>query len=206
MTQNSANVAAASPVATGGMLVAPFGTPLPTNATSPLDDACIPLGYINIDGLGDGSDAASIEDVFAWGGDQVATLQTTGSIKRYVAKLIELFNKDVAEFLNGEANVTFTAAAGITGSKLAILDKGDEIAPCIVIFDMKYKGKRKRIVCANAQPQVTAEDPHVHTAISGTEVTVTCLKDASGVRQYIYMQNDDIEDDSSSSSSSSSSS
>jgi hypothetical protein len=192
MTQTVANVAAASPVATGGMLVAPSGTPLPTDATSALDAAFVPLGYIGIDGLGDGSDAASTEDVFAWGGDQVATLQTTGSIKRYVAKLIELFNADVANFLYGEANVTFTAAAGVDGSKLAILDKGAEIDPCVIVFDMKYKGKRKRIVCANAQPQVTSEDPHVHTAVSGTEVTVTCLKDDAGNRQYIYMQNDDL--------------
>lgn len=196
MTQTAANVAAASPVATGGMLVAPFGTPLPTNATSTPNAAFIPLGYISVDGLGDGSDAASVEDIFAWGGDQVATLETTGSIKRYVAKLIELFNEDVANFVHGDDNVTFTAAAGADGSKLAILDKAEEIAPCIVMFDMKYKGKRKRIICANAQPQVTAEDPHVHTAISGTEVTVTCLKDEAGVRQYIYMQNDDIVDES----------
>lgn len=196
MTQTAANVAAASPVATGGMLVAPFGTALPTDATGALDAAFIPLGYINSDGIGDGSDAASTEDVFAWGGDQVATLETTGSIKRYVAKLIELFNEDVADFLYGEDNVTFTAAAGVDGSKLAILDKAEEILPCIVVFDMKYKGKRKRIVCANAQPQVTSEDPHVHTGISATEVTVTCLKDDSGVRQYIYMQNDDIADES----------
>lgn len=196
MTQTVGNVAAASPVATGGMLIAPFGTPLPTNATVALDAAFIPLGYIGADGLGDGSDAANIEDVFAWGGDNVATLQTTGSVKRYVAKLIELFNEDVANFLYGEDNVTFTAAAGADGSKLAILDKGEEIAPCIVVFDMKYKGKRKRIVNPNAQPQVTAEDPHTNTAISGTEVTVTALKDESGNRQYIYMQNDDVVDES----------
>lgn len=196
MTQTIANVAAASPVATGGMLVAPLGTALPTNATSSLDPAFVPLGYVNEDGITDGSDAASVEDVFAWGGDQVATLETTGSIKRYVAKLIELFNEDVANFLFGDANVTFTAAAGADGSKLAILDKGEEILPCIIVFDMKYKGKRKRIVCANAQPQVTSEDPHVHTGISATEVTVTCLKDDAGVRQYIYMQNDDIVDES----------
>jgi hypothetical protein len=196
MAQTTANVAAASPVATGGMLVAPLGTALPTNATVALDAAFIPLGYVSEDGVGDSSDAASTEDVFAWGGDNVASLSTTGSVKRYVAKLIELFNEDVANFLYGEANVTFTAAAGVDGSKLAILDKAEEIDACVVVFDMKYKGKRKRIVIANAQPQVTAEDAHVHTAISGTEVTVTCLKDDAGVRQYIYMQNDDIADES----------
>lgn len=196
MAQTVGNVAAASPVATGGMLVAPLGTPLPTDATSALNVAFVPLGYVSDDGVGDNSDAANVEDVFAWGGDNVASLRTTGSVKRYVAKLIELFNEDVANFLHGEDNVTFTAAAGADGSKLAILDKGEEIAPCVVVFDMKYKGKRKRIVCANAQPEVTAEDAHVHTAISGTEVTVTCLKDEAGVRQYIYMENDDIADES----------
>ena len=192
MAQTVGNVAAASPVATGGMLVAPLGTALPTSETATLDAAFIPLGYISDDGIGDNSDAASVDDIFAWGGDNVASLQTTGSVKRYVAKLIELFNEDVANFLYGDANVTFTAAAGADGSKLAILDKAEELEACVVVFDMKYKGKRKRIVVPNAQPQITAEDAHVHTAISGVEVTVTCLKDESGVRQYIYMQNDDV--------------
>ncbi len=194
MAQTASNVAAASPVATGGVLIAPLGSTLPTNATSSLDAAFIPLGYVSEDGIGDGSDAASIEDVFAWGGDQVATLQSTGSIQRYTAKLIELFNEDVANFLYGDANVTPTAATVSVGEKLAILDKGEEIPPCVVVFDMKYQGKRKRIVCANAQAQITAQDPHVHTAISGTEITVTCLKDDAGVRQYIYLQNDVLAD------------
>lgn len=190
MTQTISNVAAASPVATGGVLWAPLGTPLPTTAISTPNAAFIPLGYISEDGVGDSSDAASIEDIFAWGGDNVATLETTGSVKRYVFKLIELFNEDVANFLYGDANVTAVAADEDTGETIAIVDKGESIPPGILLLDMKYQGKRKRIVCPNAQASITAEDPLVHTAISGTEVTATCKKDDSGNRQYIYLQND----------------
>lgn len=196
MTQNTANVAAASPVATGGMLVAPLGTPLPTSATAVLDVAFVPLGYISSDGVQNTGDPASSEDVFAWGGDLVATLETTGSIKRYTNKLIELYNPDVAEFLYGADNVTVVPAAGVDGTTIAIADKGEEIDQCVVVYDIKYKGKRKRIVVPLGQPQVTSEDPLVHTALEGTEVQVTCFKDDSGNRQYIYMVNDDIADES----------
>lgn len=196
MSQTASNVAAASPVAAGGMWVAPLGTPLPTSATAALNAAFIPLGYVSTDGVQDSSDAASREDVFAWGGDQVATLLQQGSVKRYTVKLIEVYNPDVAEFIYGEDNVAVTAAAGGDGTKIAIGDTGEEIAPCVVVFDMKYGEKRERRVVPKGQPQVTAEDPLVHTALAGYEVQTTCLKDDSGKRQYIYRQNDDVEDES----------
>lgn len=196
MTQNAANVAAASPVATGGMSVAPLGTALPTTAAEALDVAFVPLGYISADGLQNTGDAASNEDVFAWGGDLIATLQTTGSIKRYTSKLVEFFNPDVAEFLYGADNVTVTAATGPDGTKIDIEDTGEEIPRCVVVYDMKYQGKRARVVVPIGQPQVTSEDPFVHTALAGTEVQVTCFKDESGKRQYLYLVNDDIEDES----------
>lgn len=196
MAQNSANVAAASPVATGGMLIAPLGTPLPTSAAGSLDAAFVPLGYIGADGLQNTGDAAQSEDVFAWGGDLVATLQTVGSIKRYTSKLIEFFNPDVSEFLYGADNVTVTAAAGADGTKIDIADKGEEIDRCSVIYDMRYQGKRARVVVPIGQPQVTGEDPFVHTAIAGTDIQVTCFKDESGNRQYLYLVNDDIAEES----------
>lgn len=185
------NVAAASPVATGGLLIAPAGTALPTDATTTPNAAFVPLGYVSDEGVTDGSDAASIDDIFAWGGDNVASLQSTGSVQRYAFKLIEWFNTDAAKFLYGTSNVTITAPTGGVGTKLAILDKGAEIAACEAILDMKFKNKKMRIVIPSAVPQVTGRDPLVHTGLAAAEVTITCLKDGSGNRQYIYLVNDD---------------
>lgn len=184
-------VAAASPGTTGGVLWAPAGTALPTTATATPNVAFVPLGYISDEGISDGSDAASYDDIFAWGGDNIATLQTTGSVQRYSFKLAELYNTDATKFVYGTSNVTVTAAGVGTPTKMAILDKGAEITPCEVIIDIKYLGKKGRIVIPNAVPQVTSRDPLVHTDVAKTEVTITCLKDASGNRQYIYLENDD---------------
>lgn len=178
-------------MATGGILIAPAGTALPTTATATPNAAFLAMGYVSDEGVQDGSDAASSDDIFAWGGDQVATLQSTGSIQRYSFKLIEWFNTDAAKFLYGSGNVTVTAAGVGTPTKLAIVDKGAEIDPVAVILDMKYLAKRMRIVIPNARPQITAKDPLVHTGLAATEVTITCLKDGSGNRQYIYLDNDD---------------
>lgn len=193
MSQTAANVAAFSPNATtGGILRAPLGTALPTSATAALDAAFVPLGYINTDGVQSTGDAASSEDQFAWGGDNVASLKTQGSVKRYTFKLIEVFNAKVAEFLFGEANVVVTPPAGANGTLIAIADTGVEPEPGAFVIDAFYNGKRMRRVIPNGHPLITAEDPLVHTALSATECQVTCLKDDAGKRQYIYLANDDI--------------
>ena len=46
MAQLAANVSAASPISTGGVLVAPKGTALPTDETTALNAAFKALGYI----------------------------------------------------------------------------------------------------------------------------------------------------------------
>ena len=44
-------IAAPSPKVTGGVLVAPLGTTLPTDATTALDPAFITLGRVSVDGV-----------------------------------------------------------------------------------------------------------------------------------------------------------
>ena len=192
MTQTASNVAAANPDVLGGMAVAPKGTALPTDATTALDPAFKRLGYLSVEGIVPADEAAQTEAVYAFGGDMVAELETQGSIKRYTAKLIEVYNAEVQKFLHGEDNVQVTAATTEHGTQLAVQDKGESIDDCVVVFDLRYKGKRKRVVIPLGQPLVTAEDPMVHTAVQGHEVQVTCQKDDSGVRQYVYYENDDV--------------
>jgi hypothetical protein len=189
--QNAANVAAASPVATGGVLWAPEGTALPTDATTALNAAFVALGYVGEDGLTPSGEAASSEDQVAWGGDVVATLDTSKSVGRYTFKLIEVFSQDVAEFVFGADNVTVTAAVGTTGTRIAIADNGQEPPRGVFVFDMIYRGKRMRRVLPVGQPRLTAEDALVHSALGGYEIEVTALPDNAGNRQYRYFEDDD---------------
>lgn len=193
MAQTAANVAAASPLVSGGILAAPKGTALPTDETTALNAAFKAFGYASESGLEPSGDGASRKDIKAWGGDVVASVLESKSIRKFKFTLTEVFNADVAKTVFGAANVTVTAAVpGTSGTKLAIQDKGDEPAEQEYVFDMFYGGKKMRIVVPNGQLVVTAESPMVDTDLMGYECEITCLPDASGVRTYRYFANDDL--------------
>ena len=191
MAYSTDHVAAASPLATGGIFAAPSGTALPTTATSALNVAFVPLGRVGEDGLTPSGEAASIADLRDWSGEVVASVTENKSITRFDFTLLGIFDPEVAKFVFGTANVTVTAAGVSAGTKLAIQDKGDDITARELVFDMLYEGKRMRIVVPNGKVTVTAELPFARTALSGYTCQVTCLADDSGVRTYRYYQNDD---------------
>ena len=191
MTQTAANVAAASPVATGGILVADVDSALPTDASTAVDAAFVALGYAGEGGLEPAGEGATLTDLRAWGGDIVATVTETKSITRFRFTLLEVFNADVAAFVFGAGNVTSTAAGVGTNSSIAIEDKGDDIPTKSLIFDMKYEGRKMRIVIPRGRCVVTAELPFTDNALSGYEVEVTALPDDTGVRSYRYLEADD---------------
>jgi hypothetical protein len=190
--QSTVNVAAASPKTTGGLLAGPLGTALPTSESTTLDAALKALGYVGEDGISPSGDAASLTDITAWGGDIVASIEESKSIERFGFTLLEFFNPDVNAHLFGTSNVTVTAAAGGSGTKLAIKSTGYSIPLGVYVFDMNYKGKLIRYVVPNGQLLVTAELPLVHTDATGYECELTCLPDATGVRTYRYLANDDV--------------
>lgn len=189
MAQNTAYVAATSPVPeTGGVLYAPLGAPLPTDAVTPLDlEVYTPLGYCSDDGVQYSGDAASSDDTGAWGGDTVATLNSQGSIDRRTVKLLETLNPDVLRFVFGAGNVTVTPATTSSPTLIAVTDKGTEPPKGVFIFEMfTTQGTKNRYVYPIGQPQITDEDPLVHSAVGGYEVQVTAFKDITGNRKYVY--------------------
>ena len=192
MAYSTDHVAAASPLATGGIWVAPKGTALPTDATTALNAAFKALGRVGEDGLQPSGEAASKADLRDWSGDVVASVTENRSISRFDFTLLGIFDEEVAKFVFGDGNVTVTAATASAGTKIAITDKGEDIAAKALVFDMLYEGKRMRIVAPDASTIVTAELPFVRNALSGYTCQVTCLADGSGVRTYRYYQNDDL--------------
>lgn len=192
MAQTAANVSAASPVATGGALVAPKGTALATDATTALNAAFKALGYLGESGLEPAGEGAAYNDVRAWGGDIVTSVLTSKSVAKWKFKLLEVFGDEVNKFVFGTSNVTVTAATTSAGTKFAILDKGDEITRRAFAFDMKFGGKKLRVLAPDAQAAITAEGPYVDGEPAYYEVELTCYPDASGVRVYRYLENDNL--------------
>lgn len=189
---DATKAAALSPkTGTGGLYWAPAGTALPTDASTSLAAAYVELGIVSEDGIADGSDAPTVEDIRGWGGGVVMSIETAKGIKRYVAKLIEVHNADVLEFVYGEDNVTVTPAAAGVPTKIAVMDKGAPPQAGVFVIDSQYKGVLHRRVIPVGTPSLSSEDPLVHSAAAGYETTVTCQEDASGNRQYIYAELDD---------------
>ena len=183
------NVASMKPYAGGGVYRAPAGTTLPTDATTALAGAYIPLGYISEDGIKPSRDT-SIDKIKAWGGDVVAALLTDDS-RSFEFTLLEVFSSEVQKYLFGTSNVTVTAAVSGTGSKLAVQDKAYKPTNDIIVFEMKFGAKRRRLVVPIADASVTGEEPYTDGGLSAYTLTIEALKDTNGTRVYDYMQNDD---------------
>lgn len=177
-----ANVSAAKPKVGGAVYVAPLNSTLPTDATTALDAAFVSLGYISEDGLTN-SNTASTEDVKAWGGDVVATLQTEKP-DTFKFKLIESYNEDVLKAVYGASNVSGTLATGITITANA----DEQVAKEWAIEMVLSGGINERIVIPNGKVIEVADIVYSDGEVVGYELTVKAFPDSSENTHYTYIK------------------
>ena len=105
MVTSSRNVAVGKPdlAVSGGLLVAPLGTPRPTSHTDPFDAAYVSAGYLSADGVTESSER-STEVIRAWGGDKVRTVQTEYGTTLTLT-LIESRRAEALQLVFGDDNV-----------------------------------------------------------------------------------------------------
>lgn len=178
MANNVANVFAGKPMTSGGVYYAPAGTTLPADATTPLGADYRPLGYVSEDGL-QPTNEASQEQIKAWGGDVVAAIQSEHT-RSFEFTLLEVLSQEVSKFAFGAANVS-----GADGA-LTIKETGEQLDACVLVFEMKYQGRRMRVIAPYGQPAVTGEGAYTDSELSSYTITVECLKDATGTKVYRY--------------------
>lgn len=177
----TSNVTAAKPKVGGGIYSAPLGTTLPTDATTALNVAFKNLGYVSEDGVKN-SDERSTDDIKAWGGDTVNTVQTEKK-DTFTYTLIEALNVDVLKEVYGESNVSGELATGIT-----IKSNSTQLLPhCIVIETVLTDNALKRIVLPNAKVTEVGEITYGDSDNVGYETTVTCYPDTAGNTHYEYI-------------------
>lgn len=170
MPNNVKNVVAGKPLASGGVLIADLGTPLPEDESDNLDDGFKSAGYIGEDGLTEtiGRDTDKIK---AWGGDIVKIVQTEYSVQ-YKFVFIESINAAVLKAVHGEDNVDVTAATALAGNKYAVKLTSDQLPHKSYVFEVKDGDARIRIVVEDGQIVEVGDITYSDEEVIGYEVTV----------------------------------
>ncbi|MFD7843995.1 hypothetical protein ACFV4K_13820 [Nocardia sp. NPDC059764] len=170
---------------TGGVLVAPLATALPTAAVGTLDPAFKALGYVSEDGI-ESMGERKIESVKDWNADIIAQLQTEHSV-RFGLTLYAVWDKDVLSEVFGPNNIVSTAATSTSGALYTVKETGSPLPRRSWIFDMVNEDKKLRIVLPNAKITSVTEKKFVSTELAGFTIAVEAFKDDAGVKAYRYL-------------------
>lgn len=167
-TNNANKVSTGKPEVAGAVYRAPLGTTLPTAPGVDLDSAFKPMGYISEDGLTN-SQSRESEDITAWGGDVVDTVQTKKT-DTFKMKFIEVLNEEVLKAAYGNDNVTGTDfTSGIT-----IRSNSKELDHCAWVIDRIYKGGVKsRTVIPDGKPTAIEDIVYRDNQAVGFDMTIT---------------------------------
>lgn len=187
MANSAANVVSGRPLATGGILIAPVGSTVPTTVSTAPDAAFVGAGYIGEDGVTEGGER-STEKIKAWGGDTVKVVQTEHSLT-YSFSFIETLNADVLKAIYGDANVTTTAATVSSGTIHKVLVTGESLPHKSYVFEIKDGDARIRIVVPDGQITEVGEITYSDSEVIAYEVTVECFADSNGVKATKYLDN-----------------
>jgi hypothetical protein len=169
---------------TGGILVAPIGTAVPTTAAAVPNVAFKALGYVSEDGL-EPQGERTVNAIRDWNADIIAQLQTEHSV-RFSLTLYAAWDSDVLTQVFGADNVTVTAATASTGTLITVEETGSVLPHRAWIFDMAHDLRKLRIVLPNAKITEVTERPYVAGELAGFQITVEAFKDSSGVKAYRY--------------------
>lgn len=187
MPNTVASVLAGKPLTTGGVLIAPMGTALPTTAVAVPAAGFVAAGYIGDDGVTESVDR-STDKVKAWGGDTVKVLSTDFGVT-YQFSFLESLNTDVLKTVYGDANVAVTAATSTTGTLRTVKINNDDLPHKQFIFEIKDGPARIRIVIPDGQITEVGEITYNDGEVISYSVTVEAFEDAAGNNAYKYLDN-----------------
>lgn len=184
----SANVSVGKPnlKVSGGILRAPLGSERPTDPDSALDAAYESAGYVGEDGVSESSER-STEDIRAWGGIKVRTVQTEyGTTLTFT--FIESRRALVLKAVFGEENVTIDPKGFI---KVRRNETPLESAQWVVDMKDGDRGAR-RLDVGNGQITEVGDISYVDGEAISYEVTMSCDPDDNGDTLIEYVTDPDF--------------
>lgn len=184
MVNTASNVVSGKPLATGGILVAPKGTALPTAVSTSPNVAFKSVGYVAEDGVEKAEDR-SFNEIKDWAGLTVKKSQN-GFTAEFSFGFLEYLNAEAAKAIYGDAAVTVTVGTPSVGTLLNVAVDGTEPPHKAWIFEMADGLARTRIVVPDGQ--VTATDSTTYSASDAAirKVTLTAYPDSAGKYYYEY--------------------
>lgn len=164
------NVVSGKPLTTGGVLIAPLGTALPTTAAAALDEDFLGAGYIGEDGVTEGTDR-STDKIRAWGGDTVKVVQSEFSVT-YQFSFIEALNSGALKAVYGDDNVVTTAAGPSAGTLNTVKINSKTLPHKSYVFEIRDGLAKIRIVVPDGQITEVGEVTYNDSDVVAYQVTV----------------------------------
>lgn len=177
MANDATKVRVGKPLATGGILIAPTGSVLPTDNSTAPDVAFVACGFIGDGGVTQ-SIATDVQEIKAWGGDTVRKIQTSHDLT-YQFRMIETTDVTLKKYY-GDGNVT--TALGITTVKINSTELGHDC----YLLEVDDGGDRVRVVIPDGQITDRGDIVFQDADVVGYDVTVTCYPDTDGNKAYLY--------------------
>lgn len=180
-TPNDANnVSVGKPNVGGAIFVAPLGTAVPTDASTPLDPAFVNLGFASDAGVTK-SNSVTNQSITAWGGTEVINSQTAYS-ETYAFTLIESQRIEALKLAYGDKNVVGTVASGITVKH----NSQEKPKLCFAIEVLLSNGNIQRIVIPQGKVTQLGDVVYQDGAVIPYPITISALPDDAENSSYDY--------------------
>lgn len=177
-TMNAAEVTVGSAAATGAIWVAPKGTALPTDATTPLPSTFKLLGFTSDAGV-QYSESKSSESIRAWEARTEVYTVTTEYTENVSFTPIQC-NEDVAKLTWGADHVTVDSQTGAITKE----HTGDTLDPVVIAVETVPRTGIVNRYCGTYQLSERGEQTLDGTQVDGRQLTFNAIADEHGVTTY----------------------